>query len=146
MKTNVSYAIDATSNTPLVPGEMIRGGSTLLQAFVNIMTMWGVERIEVNPGVYGQLTLSAPRYRQLANAETPDWVLSGRRKAMNLLGEFMLLNGITALEIGPTEEELAMVKTRWRACEENFAKEQQNTEGASDGSGSPATGSPPGNH
>lgn len=145
MKTNVSYAIDAVSNTPLVPGEMIRGGSSLLQAFINIMTMWGVERIEANPGDYGQLTLAAPRFRQLAKVETPTWVLAGRRKAMNLLGELMLLTGIASLEIGPTDEELAMIKNRWRACEESLAKEQH-TEGEPNGSGSPVAGSPPGDH
>jgi len=142
MKTNVSYAVDAGTNTPLVPGEMIRGGSSLLQPFINIMTLWGVERLEANLGDYGQLTLAAPRYRQLTKADTPAWVLAGRRKAMNLLSEFMLLTGIAALEIEPSEEELAMIRSRWKACEEDYAKEQQQVEGAANGTGSPAPGSP----
>jgi hypothetical protein len=142
MKTNVSYAIDANANTPLVPGEMIRGGSSLLQPFISIMTLWGVERLEANPGTYGQLLLAAPRFRQLKNADTPGWVLAGRRKAMNLLGEFLLLTGISALEIEPSAEELSMIKARWKACEEDYAREQNTEEGAANGSGSPVAGSP----
>ena len=150
MKTNCSFAVNSETNSPMIAGEMIVGGSAVLRSVIDIITLWGVERIEANVTSIGQLMLPRPRFRPLAGTDVPKWVTDGRQVAMYHLGLFLFLNGIVTLEIEPDAGELDQIKARWRACEQSMAAQEQEKEQAKEkkdgtgGTAGAAVGSPAG--
>jgi hypothetical protein len=147
MQTSCIWAVMPDTNVPVIPGEMVRGGSSVLKSLIDLMMLYGVDKLEVGQQYYGQLLAISPRFHPMDKVEVPRWVTDCRKQAMYHLGNLFLLMGIFSLELTPTPEELAQVKTRWKACENLTGKEPHGNEpepGPENPPGGPAEGSPAG--
>lgn len=118
MKTNVSFALNPATNEALVPSEMLRAGSTVIRSLVDIMLIYGLDKIDVGQQAHGNMTLLNPRVRPLTVIDVPIWLNSSRKQAMLHLSHVMLILGVLGIEVELDEKELNDIKVRWDSCEQ----------------------------
>jgi hypothetical protein len=117
MNTNLSYAMNHDTNEALVPPEMIRAGSAVVRSIIDVMLMYGVDKLEVGHHAHGSVILLSPRIRVLKTVSVPPWLDGSRKQAIYHLSHLMLIMGLLGVEVTPDDEELKSVEERWRSCE-----------------------------
>lgn len=119
MNTNCTFAVNEARTATIIPPEMLRAGSTCLPGITSIMLLYGVGKIELGQMAYGSILLIAPRSRDIPQLEKeiPAWALQSKKQALYHLSQLMLLLGLFGVEILPSEQELEVIRQRWRSCE-----------------------------
>jgi hypothetical protein len=117
MNTNLSYAMNHSTNEALVPPEMIRAGSALVRSVIDVMMLYGVDKLDVGHHAHGSVILISPRMRLIKEVDIPPWLDGSRKQAMLHLSHLMVILGLLGIEALPNEDELKAMQDRWRSCE-----------------------------
>jgi hypothetical protein len=117
MKTNLSFAMNPATNEALVPPEMLRAGSATVRSVIDIMMLYGIDKIEVGHYAHGSVMLLSPKLRAMTHVDIPAWLDGSRKQAIYHLGHLMIILGLLGVEIILDDNETKAMVERWRSCE-----------------------------
>ena len=117
MKTNLSFAMNPSTNEALVPPEMLRAGSATVRSVIDFMMMYGIDKLDVGQHAHGSVTLISPKIRVMKGVDIPEWVVGSRKQAVLHLSHLMLIMGLLGVEVVLEPAEIETMKERWRSCE-----------------------------